>query len=240
MTSFSIIIPCFNEEKNLPRLFSELESFSRSQTLFNLEVILVDDGSTDTTKILLEDFCKIHSNMKIVSLPVNEGKGAAVRKGMLEALGDWRLFMDADLAVSFDQIKMIVPFMLDKNEVIIGSRRVLGSLVYLPQGLPRQFLGQGFTFLANNITGLQVSDFTCGFKCFSKKATEKIFPKVQINRWTYDVEILYLAHLNGFNICEVGVVWKDGPETKVKIFKDTFWSMVDVIRIRLIHKQLWK
>lgn len=238
MKSLSIVIPCFNEQRNLPGLFSALEGFLRTKDCPASEIVFVNDGSTDQTDTLLRDFIGRHPDVaRIISYPENKGKGFAVRAGMLGAKGEWRLFMDADLAVPLETVENLLPLMARGCEVIIGSRVIAGSSVALPQGKVRSFLGGCFTVLANGITGVRVSDFTCGFKCFSKKATETIFPLAKIDRWSYDAEILYLARKHSFEICEVGVVWKNGPETKVSFIRgDMFRAFTDLLRIIRIHR----
>ncbi|MEK7228043.1 MAG: dolichyl-phosphate beta-glucosyltransferase, partial [Patescibacteria group bacterium] len=229
MKTLSIIIPCFNEEKNLPKLFFALKEYVNSQNKFELEIVFINDGSTDQTHFLIEQFIRDYSYlMRQISYNQNKGKGFAVRKGMLEAKGDWRVFLDADLAVSLDQIEKINPYIDNINNIIIGSRVSSSSQIAVSQNAIRQYFGKVFTSLANIVTGLRISDFTCGFKCFSKEATEKIFPNTKINHWTFDAEVLCLARRYNFDIQEVGVVWRNGSDSKVRIGKDIVGSFIDL------------
>lgn len=232
----SIVFPLYNEQKNIPKLLLVLEEFFAKEKDFKLEIVFVNDGSTDQTEVMIAEFSnKYPQSTKLVSYPENKGKGYAVRKGMLQSSGDWRILMDADLAVDLKEIDRIRPLLNQGKHVVIGSRAVDGSVILKPQGLARVFLGKGFTFFANAVSILNVSDFTCGFKAFPKEAVETFFLKSQIDRWAYDVELLYLAKKHGFGIKEAGVSWKNGPETKVKFPKDLIQSFVDLFRIVIIH-----
>ncbi len=236
MPSLSIVIPAYNEARNLPGLFAALEDFLRTEKWFALDIVFVDDGSTDATASLIQEFAAQHPDtVRLIVSPANRGKGHAVRTGMLAATGEWRLFLDADLAVPLSAVGLLIPAMEEGCPVIIGSRALPASRLAVPQGPLRILLGQGFTLLANLVTRAKVSDFTCGFKCFSREAAETLFPKTRIDRWSYDAELLYLARRQGYAIAEIPVTWRNGPETKVRLFRDIFRSFADLVRIILIH-----
>lgn len=234
MISLSVVVPVFNEEKNLPRFFTAFDDFLLENKDFLLELVFVNDGSTDKTDVLLREFANGKENVKVISYRKNRGKGYAVRTGMLAAQGEWRLFMDADLAVSFGEIKKIFSSPL-QSPIVIGSRVIDGSRIKVPQGRMRSFLGACFTFLANIITGVGVTDFTCGFKCFSKEATQTIFLLAQIDRWSYDAEILYIAKKQSLPVCEIPVTWRNGSETRVRP-GGMVEAFIDLLRIMYIHR----
>lgn len=236
--TLSLVIPAYNEARNLPGLFVVLEDFLRTEKRFASEIVFVDDGSTDATADLVRGFAARHPDtVRLIVSPANRGKGHAVRTGMLAATGEWRLMMDADLAVPLSTVGLLLPHIERGCPVIIGSRVLPDSRLAVPQGPIRVILGKGFTLLANLITGARVSDFTCGFKCFSREAVETIFPKTRIDRWSYDAEILYLSRRHGFEIAEIPVVWTNGPETKVRLLRgDLLRSLADLIRIVRIHR----
>jgi len=200
--SLSIVVPVFNEEKRLNKTFSELEEFVKIKRFSsegmpfsgvkNLEIIFVDDGSTDRTKQIIENL-KSELRISLISYRENKGKGYAVRRGMLCAKNDYALTFDADMSTSLEELQKMIPFVEKKYPVIIGTRKVKGAKMIPPQPFFRKKLGEAYTIFANLIMGVWVSDFTCGFKLFSREARDIIFPSAKIDRWSYDAEILYLA-----------------------------------------------
>jgi dolichyl-phosphate beta-glucosyltransferase len=228
----SVIIPAFNEASriNLPSVINSITDYLKSQK-FPTELIVVNDGSTDATLKQLKEGQKKH-RLKIISYSQNRGKGFAVKTGVLAAKGKYRLFLDMDLSVPIEELKKNLPY-LKKNEVIIGSRKTKGSRLIVRQSKVRETLGKGFSFLSQLILGVKVRDFTCGFKCFSQNAAEKIFQKSLVNGWGFDSETLFLAKKFGFSIKEVPVIWKNDPKTRVKFPRDIFRSFFELVKIRL-------
>ena len=232
MIKISVVIPVFNEEKRLPKTFSALNALSRDPFFSGAEIIFVDDGSSDGTRKLIENF-RSGKNVKLVSYEKNRGKGFAVRRGMLEANNDYALFLDADMSTPLGELKKFAPFMEQGAHVIIGTRKAAGARILKHQPFLRQKMGEVYTALANLATGARVSDFTCGFKCFSMEAIHKIFPYARIDRWSYDAEILYLARLCNLKIHEVPVLWTNDEDSRVRLGKDALQSFTDLLKIRL-------
>lgn len=224
----SVIIPVYNETKrldNLEKIFNYLE-----KQPYSSEVIAVNDGSTDDTLKALRAWQKKHQ-FKIITYPQNQGKGYAVKKGMLSAQGEYRLFMDVDLSTPIEEIEKFQPY-FKKHDVIIATRKAGGSTLLARQPKFRETLGKGFTFLSRVLLGVNVSDFTCGFKCFSQKSAEEIFSRLTINRWGFDSETLFIAKKLNYKIKEITVVWKNDPQTKVKFPEDIINSLSDLLTIR--------
>ena len=228
----SVIIPAYNEEKKLPKTLEEIDKYLRKQD-YGYEIIVVNDGSNDKTAEVVTGLTGVIKNLRLIDNKINQGKGAVVRQGMLEAKGDFRLFTDADNSTSIDQIeKMWIEF---KNgyDIIIGSRDVKGAVLDPPQPFLRNvILGQSFKLFRKFIVGLWgIQDTQCGFKCFTKKAAENIFPKCKINRFAFDPEILIIAKKMSYKIKEIPVYWRNDPESKVK----PKWMVnmaVDLLKIR--------
>lgn len=231
--ALSIIIPLYNEERRLPKTFAAIERFRWLPSVPSFEVIFVDDGSRDASAQMVRGFIAHFISARLVSHKKNRGKGVAVRTGMLAARGAWRLFADADMATDVSEFQKFVPLLSSDMEVLIGSRRVSGAEVLVRQPRLREIMGGAYTALANLFTGADVSDFTCGFKCFSADAAQEIFLLSKIARWSYDAEILFLAHRLGFEICEVPVVWRNDGETRVRLWKDAPRSFFDLLLIRI-------
>lgn len=232
MINISIIIPVFNEERRLSKTFNALLKFPLAEAFKNIEIIFVDDGSADGTAGLIKRFQE-NTSVKLISYPLNRGKGYAVRRGMLEAKNDYALFLDADMSTPLEEFRKFVPLMERGAHVIIGTRKAAGAKILKSQPYLRQKMGEVYTALANLATGAGVSDFTCGFKCFSREAVGKIFPHAKIDRWSYDAEILYLAGLRNYKIEEIPVLWQNDEDSRVRLGKDALQSFTDLVKIRL-------
>lgn len=224
----SVIIPLYNEQTRLKKL-NKIYNFLNQQKL-KYEVILINDGSTDNT---LETLKKLSAGFKftLITYGKNRGKGFAVKTGMLAAKGQYLLFFDIDLSTPMQEFSKFSSC-LKKNNIIIGSRKTKGSTLQKRQGLVRENLGKGFTFLSQVILNLDISDFTCGFKCFPQQAAKQIFSKQRIERWSFDSEILFLAKKLGYDIKEVPVEWSNDPRTKVRFPHDIIQSLLDLYKIR--------
>jgi glycosyltransferase involved in cell wall biosynthesis len=159
------------------------------------------------------------------------GKGLAVKRGMLEATGQYRFICDVDLSMPIEEVSRFIPPNSD-NDITIASREAPGAKRYNEPEY-RHFIGRIFNFIVRVMAIPGYHDTQCGFKCFSAKAAEELFPYQTINGWTFDVEILYVARKLGYKIFELGIPWYHDPHSKVKVFKDSFQMMLDLIKIRL-------
>ena len=224
----SIIIPVYNEEKRL-KCLRKVFSFLAKQEFLS-EVVVVNDGSTDKTLINLR-LLQTEFPLLLVTYRLNRGKGYAIKRGMLKARGKYRLFLDVDLSTPLKEFEKMVPF-LKTHEVIIGSRKMKGARLRKRQPIIRQTLGRVFTQLSRWILDVPVSDFTCGFKCFSAQSTRDIFSRVMVERWGFDTEVLFLAKKLGHSIKEIPVEWKNDIHTKVKFPQDIFSSLKELLTVR--------
>ncbi len=225
----SIIVPIYNEEKRLTRGITEILRFIDNQR-YVIELIVVNDGSTDATIQLLKELK--HPHLRLLSYEKNQGKGYAIREGMLKARGDVRLFLDVDLSTPVAEFRKFLPH-LRTFDVVIGSRRTKGSAILVHQPLLRERLGSVFTWLSSAFLGIEISDFTCGFKCFSRESANTLFPLQRLHGWGFDSEIIFLAQKKGFLIKEVPVTWSNDSQTRVNLAKDVFLSLLDLIKIRV-------
>lgn len=226
----SIIIPLYNEAERLHNLTSIYSYFERKKFVF--EIILVNDGSTDQTKLEIKKIMKLKESIKLISYPKNRGKGFAIKQGMLSATGQYLIFTDIDLSTPIDEFENFIPY-LKKYDLLVGSRKMRGSKVVIRQPWIRELLGKGFTKLSQIILQVKVSDFTCGFKCFSKKASKEIFTAQKVEGWSFDSEILFLAKKFGYKIKEIPVKWVDDRGSKVKFPHDILTSLKDLYTIRI-------
>ena len=215
----SVIIPARNEVKRLPLTLTDIDRHL-SKAAFSYEIIVVDGISTDGTPELVEKFKDIIANLKLVKLETNEGKGGAVKRGMLEAQGKYRLFADADNSTSIEHFDKMLPYFKEGYDIVIGSRAVKGAKLEPPQPFIKQLLGKAGNLFIQIVVLPGLWDTQCGFKGFTEKAAMKIFPLQKISGappqgWGFDVEILALAKRLGFKIKEMPVRWVNDPFSKV-------------------------
>ncbi len=210
----SVVIPAFNEQERLPKTLEKVRNYLESQE-YNWEVVIVNDGSIDQTPQVVETFIKDWQGFRFIDNKINKGKGGVVKQGMLAAKGDWRLFMDADNSTDLSEIGKLLKY-TDDYEIIIGSRYLKAGSIKVKQPLSRRIVSRLGNFLVRILLGIKSVDTQCGFKLFSKKATEKIFPNQTIQRWGFDMEILAIAIRKGYRIKEVPVDWYDAEGSTVK------------------------
>ena len=229
----SVVIPAYNEEKRLSRTLSEIDKYLKNQP-YDYEILVVNDGSKDGTVDTANNLASRIKNLRVTGYNRNQGKGFAVRFGMMEARGDFRLFTDADNSTSINQVEKMWPEFKKGADIVIGSRDIKGAVLDPPQPWLRHILlGEGFKLFRKLVVDLwETEDTQCGFKCFTKEAAENIFPKCRISRFAFDPEILIVGKLMGYKIKEIPVYWKNDLESKVK-FKSIIKMALDLFLIRI-------
>jgi len=232
--SLSIIIPAFNEEKRLPRTLSRIREYlaQRHGNLSDVEIIIVDDGSTDGTARVAEESARRMAPVRLVSNGRNRGKGYSVRHGMLEARGEVALFTDADLSSPIEESEKLIAALEAGNQVAIGSRALDRSLITVRQSRFRETAGVVFNGFVRFFTGLPLLDTQCGFKAFLREPSRIIFEQQRIERFGFDPEILFLAKRHGLRVKEVPVRWAHDPATKVHVLRDSLTMFGDLLYIR--------
>jgi glycosyltransferase involved in cell wall biosynthesis len=229
--SLSIVIPAYNERERLTISLPVIDAYLRT-TGIDAEILVVDDGSTDATAELAETlvFERVH---RVISLPINQGKGAAVRRGVLAARGEWVLVSDADLSTPIDEYDRLVAIADAENlDVVIGSRALPGSRVEVSQHIVRRVLGETFNLILRNVTGLPYRDTQCGFKLLRRSRVQAIFAEMVINGFAFDVELLYLCERRGLRVKEVPVTWRNSPRSTVSIIRSPPKMLFDLMRLR--------
>ncbi|MEM3373893.1 MAG: glycosyltransferase family 2 protein [Candidatus Woesearchaeota archaeon] len=224
--NLSIIIPAYNEEKRIDITLSKIKEYLKNKKIKH-EIIVVDDGSKDKTA----EIASKH-NAIVIKNKQNSGKGFSVKKGFLNSKYDYVLFTDADLSTPIEELDKFLPH-LKNYDIIIGSRRLKDSNVVQKQKIFRVIAGNIFPLLVSIIMPLGIKDTQCGFKLFNRKKCLKIFKKLTIKRFSFDVELLYLAKKYNLKIKEVGINWYNNSLSKVKFFKDAFNMFIDIIKIRV-------
>lgn len=237
MKDISIIFPACNEAERIGATLIAFHNYL-TQTNFTYEILVVDDGSSDNTVVLVQSLQTEIPNLKVLVLPENKGKGAAVRAGMLHAIGKIRVFSDADGSTPVEEIpKLLMALKSNQTDIAIGSRYLEGSEVEKAQPLARVVWSRLANGIVQKILLPGIADPHCGFKAFSADAAEKIFSRCQINEWSFDLEVLALARSLGFKISEVPVKWANDERSKGRI-SQVPREIANVYKIkRQLHKQ---
>jgi dolichyl-phosphate beta-glucosyltransferase len=230
----SIIIPSYNEENRLPRGLEKIRDYfaERPGGLDAIEVLVVDDGSSDDTARIAQEWTERFPAWRVVSNGVNHGKGYSVRHGMLEARGRIALFTDTDLSSPIEESEKLLAAISAGNDFAIGSRAIDRSLIAVRQARYRELAGIIFNGFVRLFTGLPFHDTQCGFKAFVREPSRIVFEQQRIEGFGFDPEILFIAKRRGLRGAEVPVRWAHDPATKVHVVRDSLRMFGNLITIR--------
>lgn len=212
VVDYSIIIPAYNEAKRIAKTLNQAVKFFSSKQE-GWEIIVVDDGSTDSTRQVVEALQL--PNVRVVDYGHNGGKGFAVAYGMSVAKGQWLLMADADNSTPIEQFDNLHRY-AGEYEVIIGSRYVKGAHVIVKQTLARRLFSRLGNILVQALILPGLRDTQCGFKLFSAEAAKRIFPRQTITGWGFDMEVLHIARLYGYQIKEVPINWYNDEQSRLQ------------------------
>ncbi len=237
--SVSVVIPAYNEELRIRNSLQKVMNFM-NDNYEDYEVLLIDDGSTDRTVLIGEEFAKNYPKLKIVKNP-HSGKGYTVKTGILMSKKDYILFSDADLATPIEDLKRFLVWITDNDfDIAIGSREGIGAQRQ-KEPLIRHLMGRIFNFIIQVVILKGINDTQCGFKLFKKDVAYKIFnatllyPGGEIEGpmvTAFDVEVLFLAQKMGYKIKEIPVNWTYIDESKVNPLKDSIRNFLDVMKVK--------
>jgi dolichyl-phosphate beta-glucosyltransferase len=232
----SIIIPAYNEEKRIVNTLNTITAFFAS-TPDSYEVITVNDGSTDDSLKILNDFASVHPQIRVISYSPNQGKGYAVKKGVEAAQGPLILLSDADLSTPITEYPRLKNI-LDTGgfDLVMGSRSVSNSQVKIHQPFYREFMGKTFNRIIKTLLFPGFNDTQCGFKLFKASIAKDLFGQLQLKHFAFDVEIVYRALRKGLKIKEEGVQWLNSRGSRVSPFKDSAIMFLDLLRLRFLIK----
>ena len=225
----SIVIPAYNEEARLPGSLEAIASFVRTKS-YSVEVLVVDNNSKDRTGAIIADFARRYAFVRGI-FEGTQGKGAAVRTGILTAQGEYRFICDADLSMPIEQVDRFLPPNLADYDIAIASREIRGAVRY-NEPWHRHLMGRVFNTIVRLIAVPGLQDTQCGFKMFRGEVAEKLFPLQTMNGWSFDVEILYAARRWGFRIVEVPIDWYYSDRTRINPLRDSIDMFIEVLKIR--------
>jgi dolichyl-phosphate beta-glucosyltransferase len=224
----SIVIPAHDEEIRLPRALGQVFAFLETVD-YPAEVIVVENGSRDHTLDVAQKFTHNFPNLRVLHED-QPGKGRAIRRGMLEAMGEYRFIADTDFSMPVEQITRFLPPACI-CDIAIASREAPGAIRY-NEPVYRHLTGRVYNFLIRSLVLPGLQDTQCGFKCFRAAAVDKVFRFQTLTGWAFDVELLVIARRHGFTIAEIGIPWYYNPGSKVNILHDSWQMFLDLLTIR--------
>jgi len=227
----SVVIPCYNEEQRLPRTIEQVERYLDRRG--DYELILVDDGSRDGTRQVMDEAAARHKSVRVEALPRNRGKGRALAEGVKVSRGESVLVTDADLSTPIEELEKLESALAAGAGVAIGSRAVKGSRVELAQPIYRVLMGKVFNLIVQVVLLPGIWDTQCGFKLFRGDIAREVFAGLTTDGFGYDPEVLYLAKKKGVRIAEVPVVWRNSAPTKVMPIRSSMDMFRHVVNVRL-------
>lgn len=228
----SIILPAYNEERRLPVTLEQVAPFIATLP-FQTEVLIVDNGSDDQTYDIAEKFASEHDGFRVLR-ERKRGKGLAVKRGMLEACGEYRFMCDVDFSMPITEITRFLPPQLRNFDIAIASREVPGAVRYNEPPY-RHYVGRVFNTFIRMIALPGIRDTQCGFKCFRGEVAEDLFCRLTLTGWSFDVELLFIANQLGYRVVELGIPWYFNPDSKVRVIRDSYRMGLDLFSIRLKH-----
>lgn len=228
----SIVIPAYNEALRIGASLEIVRRYMESKP-FPAELLLVDDGSSDSTPQLLQASAAGSPAVRVLRNEPNRGKGYSVRRGVLEARGEFVLFSDADLSAPIEETdKLLGAIESAGADAAIGSRALERALIGIHQPWYREWAGQGFNLFVRVFAGLDLQDTQCGLKLFRRATTRRAFELQRVERFGFDPEVLFLIKRLGGKLVEVPVRWNDNPASKVHFLRDATKMFLDLIGLR--------
>ena len=227
-THLSIVVPAYNEALRIDTTLRKIRIYAAAQP-FPIEVVVVDDGSTDATAEVVARFPEV----RLLRVSPNRGKGHAVRHGALASAGEFVLFTDADLSAPIEEADKLLSALQSGAAAAVGSRALRRELIGVRQPVLRDYSGRIYNLLVRLFTGLRIHDTQCGFKLFRMDATRRAFELQRVEGFGFDPELLFLIERTGGKIVEVPVRWNHDAATKVRFPRDPIRMFADLISLRV-------
>jgi dolichyl-phosphate beta-glucosyltransferase len=228
----SVIIPAYREATRIFKGLQRVTEYLKGQD-YSWECVVVDDGSPDETVSIVQAYIRENPGFRIRLLrEPHRGKGAAVRAGVLDACGEFILFSDADLSTPIEEVEKFLPLLVAGHDVVIGSREAEGARRY-NEPHHRHIVGRTFNLVVRTLAVGDYQDTQCGFKAYRRAAAKKLFCSQRLKRFSFDVEILFLARRAGLRVAVVPVRWYYAEFSNMHVLRDGLLMFVDVVTIRL-------
>lgn len=228
---YSIIIPAYNEQARIGRTLERVLACVHACG-WNAEVLVVNDGSSDDTAVIVKEFAAGDPIIRLINNPGNRGKGYSVRNGMLQATGEIVMFTDADLSSPMEEADLLFTAIREGADIAIGSRWLEVKRQTLRQPFYRRFFGRCFNLVTRMIMTLPFADTQCGFKAFTRQAAQTVFLLQRIERWGFDPEILFIAIKRGFTVREVPVTWGHDERSRISYLRDGLKMLEELVYVR--------
>lgn len=232
----SVVIPAFNEAQRIEGTMERILAYFRDIGE-ECEIIVVIDGGTDETPGIVERIASGRTDITVLANDSNRGKGYSVRRGMLHARGRFVLFSDADLSTPIEEATRLLAELEAGYAVAIGSRALEDSDIEVAQPWWRRSMGRMFNHVVRGLGLSRFRDTQCGFKAFTRAAARDIFSRSRLDGFAFDVEALCIAIEHGYPICELPVIWRNSPESRVRPVRDSMAMFRDLVVIRA--RLLW-
>ncbi len=227
----SVIIPAYNEEPRISETLKKIHQYLR-ENFEDFEIIVVDDGSTDSTAALVSAIRNELSGIKLRQNGKNMGKGFSVKNGILSSKGNLVLMSDADLSTPIEELQKLLPFIDRGFDIATGSRGLKESDIVIRQPWYRERMGKTFNVFVRLLLIGGIKDTQCGFKLFKGDVARRVFGKTRIHGFSFDVEVLFIAKKMGYKIKEIPIRWLNSPDSKVRVFKDSAKMLLELLKIK--------
>lgn len=235
--NISIILPAYNEDKCIKDSLNKLRQYLNNIDEYDFHIVVVNDGSKDKTDEVVKAIDDVH----LVSYTPNKGKGGAVKEGLKYSLDvlkcDYMIFMDVDLSTDLKAIIKTINLLKEGHQFVIGSRYDKESQIIVKQSFRRRIISKLSRIIISCMFSFKIKDTQCGFKGMDKEVATMLIDKSQINDFSFDVEYLYIAKLNGYKFISIPVIWKDDRDSKVSPIKTSIRFFKDLFKIKRNKKQ---
>lgn len=234
LNTLSLVIPAYNEAQRLPDYLPDVAGYLNDR-FEDYEVILIDDGSQDRTVDVAGSYADLFKSMVILQNSGNMGKGFSVRTGVQAAKFDYVLMSDADFSTPVEDFERLEP-MAGPDRLVIGSRAIKGSNITRHQPFYREYMGRIFNLIVQSLVVSGIKDTQCGFKLIGPLVKKRVIPRMKVDGFAFDVEMVLLSKQEGIDIREVGVRWRNDERTSVSPIMDSLKMLAELVRIRRMHK----
>lgn len=238
MKTLTLVIPVYNEGKRIEKILSQLKKGFNFRGITLTEITFADDGSRDDTLTVIKNYIPVleknlNIKIRILTYENNKGRGYAVRTAALSTRTDYVLYTDADFSIPLFNLKKFAPYLKKGYDLLFGSKKKPGAKEIVKRKMTRRIVGYSHSFIASMILGVFAWDFQGGFKLFSRRFIDECFHEMKIDRWGFDMEVIFLAKKKGYKTVELPVTWGHVENgSKVKLLRDIVRALREMSLIR--------